>query len=302
MTKDEPAARPGRSTRMTHPPIRNLPLLACLLAVLPGCMAVRRVHPPAYTGPTQTMEDVVAEINRNNLPIRTLWARHSYAALIYDQKGKSHQFSGDGYLLFRKPEDLLLTANVVTEKAFEIGSNAERYWFTVPREERMWWGEKANFDPNKAKDIPIRPDLLIDVLGVLDVDTNFKQPPVPVMRFNNDADAYMFTWNIPLADRWIAVKEVWYDRQTKLPKTILLFDENGRVVVRAWLTKHQAVAGQRGQIASQFELYFPENKSQLSFHLTEIRPNLQKGRVTIPNDASFAFPEEPGVANLIEIK
>jgi hypothetical protein len=166
----------------------------------------------------------------------------------------------------------------------------------------MWWGEKANFDPGKAKDIPIRPDLLIDVLGVLDVETNFKQPPVPVMRFNNDADAYMFTWNAPLADRWIAVKEVWYDRQTKLPKTILLFDENGRVVVRAWLTKHRAVEGQRGQIASQFDLYFPENKSQLSFHLTDVRDKLQKGRVTIPNDASFAFPEEPGVANLIEIK
>jgi hypothetical protein len=270
--------------------------------MLPGCAGVPQIKQPAYTGPTQTMEEVVAEINRNNLPIRTLWASHSYAALIYDPKGKSHQFSGDGYLLFRKPQDLLLTANVLTEKAFEVGSNPERYWFTVPREDKMWWGYNANFDPNKAKDIPIRPDLLLDVLGVLDIDTNFKQPPVPVMRFNNDADAYMFTWNVPTRDRWIAVKEVWYDRQTKLPKTILLFDENGRVIVRAWLTKHQTIPGENGKIASQFDLYFPENKSQLSFTLKEIKKDLPKGRITIPNDASFAFPEEPGVANLIEIK
>lgn len=286
---------------MTIEPPKIVLVAVVAFAGLAGCVKLQPVK-TVYTGPTDPMEQVVAEINHNNLPTRSLWARHSYTALIYDQKGKSHQFSGDGYLLFRKPEDLLLTANVLTEKAFEVGSNRERYWFTVPREDRMWWGMKDNFDPQKARDIPIRPDLLIDVLGVLDIDTNFKQPPVPVMRFNNDADKYMFTWNVPLADRWVAVKEVWFDRKTKLPETILLFDENGRVIVRAWLREHKSIDGQRGMIATSFDLFFPENKSQLAFKLSDVRPNTQRGRVTIPNDASFNFPEEPGVGNLIEIK
>ena len=50
------------------------------------------------------------------------------------------------------------------------------------------------------------------------------------MRFNNDAWAYMLVWNKPLRDRWAAEKEVWYDIVTKLPKLVLLFDANGRVL------------------------------------------------------------------------
>lgn len=288
---------PPRRFRHMKPALVLLPLL-CVLA---GCPKVERVT-TGYYGPTQTMDDVVAEVNRNNASIRTLRASHSYDALIVDPKGKSHAFSGDGYLLFRKPEDLLLTAKVLTEDAFTVGSNEERYWFVVPRENTMWWGEKENFTPSKAKDIPVRPDLLLEVLGVLDVETDFKQPPVPVMRFNNDADAYMFVWTAPLADRWIPVKEVWYDRQTKLPRLVNLFDEHGRIVLRAYLRDHRAVQGSTGLIAHRFELFFPETKAQMNFTLRDVRTELKKGRVTIPNDGSFAFPDQPGVDKIIEIK
>ena len=61
------------------------------------------------------------------------------------------------------------------------------------------------------------------------------------MRFNNDADAYMFLWNVKLPDRWAVQKEIWYDRATLLPKLVLLFDENGRVVLRAYLSNYKSV-------------------------------------------------------------
>jgi hypothetical protein len=274
---------------------------AVTAATLGGCAKFDRT-PPDCSGPTEPMWKVVEAVNQNNASITSLRAAHSYDALIYDQQGKSHQFSGDGYLLFRKPDDLLLTAKVLTEEAFTVGSNADRYWFTVPRQNTMWWGLKSNFTAEKARDIPIRPDLLLEVLGILDIDTNFKQPPVPTMRFNSDACAYMFVWNAPLPDRWIAVKEVWYDYQTKLPRLVLLFDENGRVILRAYLSDHKPVEGTSGKIAHEFRLYFPENKSQMTFRLRDVRNTIKQRNVTIPNDASFAFPEEPGVDKLIEIK
>jgi hypothetical protein len=281
------------------------PLLLLAAAAMTAAGGCARIKPaqPAYIGPTDTMAKVVADVNANNAQVRTLRAAHDYDALIYDQNGKSHQFSGSGYLLFRKPDDLLLTAKVLTEDAFTVGSNAERYWFTVPRENTMWWGERANFTAEKAKQIPVRPDLLLEVLGVLDVETNFKQPPVPVMRFNNDARAYMFVWSFPLADRWVPVKEVWYDLETKLPRLVLLFDENGRIVLRAYLSEHKPIEDSGGgKIATRFELFFPENKTQMNFRLTDVRRELVKGRIRIPNDGSFAFPEQPGVDKTIEIK
>ena len=34
----------------------------------------------------------------------------------------------------------------------------------------MWWGLYSNFNTQAANQIPIRPDLLLEVLGILDID------------------------------------------------------------------------------------------------------------------------------------
>jgi hypothetical protein len=122
------------------------------------------------------------------------------------------------------------------------------------------------------------------------------------MRFNNDARAYMLVWNRPLTIRWAAEKEVWYDLETKLPRLINLFDANGRIILRAYLADHQDVPETGGKIATRYDLFFPENKSRMSFRLTEVRPYIQQKRIRIPNPGSFAFPEEPGVRKQIEIQ
>jgi hypothetical protein len=254
------------------------------------------------------MAQVVQDINANNAKIKTLRAAHSFQATLVDEKGKSHTFSGDGYLLFAKPDNLLLTAGNSILKFFEVGSNDKQYWFTAFPDEvsTQWFGDKERLTDAAARQIPIRPDLILEVLGVSTIDTDFLTPPVPVMRFNNDADAYMFTWNRPLTNRWIAEKEVWYDRKTRLPRLVLLFDANGRILLRAYLTDPKPVKNTGGaMIASRYDLFFPENKSHMNFRITdspEIPDTIQKGRIKIPNPASFAFPEEPGVKKQIEIK
>ena len=100
-----------------------------------------------------------------------------------------------------------------------------------------------------------------------------------------------------------AEKEVWYDVQTKLPKLVLLFDANGRVILRAYLSEPKDVEGTAAKMQSKYDLYFPESKSQMSFQLTEIKESIIiNERVKIPNPGSFAFPEEPGVKKQIEIR
>jgi hypothetical protein len=298
MTADEPGTSKARFMGM-----KNLPIaLVSLAIILSGCAKPTRTQPPYY-GPTQTMAQVVQQINANNARISTLWASHSFEATLVDDKGKSHTFSGDGYLLFTKPSNLLLTAGSII-KFFEVGSNEDQYWFTAYPDEvsTQWYGLKQNMTDEAARQIPIRPDLILEVLGVSQIDTNFLAPPVPVMRFNNDQRAYMFTWNRPLTNRWVAEKEVWYDLETKLPKLILLFDANGRIILRAYLSEHKPIEPGGGMIATRYELFFPENKSQMSFHMTDVRPSIKKGKITIPNPGSFIFPQDPGVKKQIEIK
>jgi hypothetical protein len=294
---DEPGTSTARFMSM-----KTLSLAIVLLSIISGCAKTIQTRPP-YDGPTQTMAQVITQINANNAKITTLWSSHSFQATLVDDKGKSHSFSGDGYLLFTKPANLLLTAKGIIP-FFEIGSNDNQYWFTAFPDEvsTQWYGLKNNLTDESARQIPIRPDLILEVLGVSDIDTNFLAPPVPVMRFNNDAWAYMFTWNRPLTNRWVAEKEVWYDVETKLPKLILLFDANGRIILRAYLSEHKPIEPGGGMIATRYQLFFPENKSQMSFHMTDVRPSIKKGKVTIPNPGSFVFPEEPGVKKQIEIK
>lgn len=286
---------------LASPPVRVFWVAALVaLGAGAGCCPVQKAR-IGWNGPTEPMWKVVQGVNANASKITTLRVPHNYDALILDQNDKEHRFSGGGYLLFRKPDDLLLTAKVVTQDAFTVGGNAGRYWFTVPSEDTMWWGMKSNVGGEKASQIPIRPDLLPEVLGVHEIDTNFGQPPVPVMRFNNDEDAYMFTWTVPLRDRWAVVKEVWYDRQTLLPILVNLFDENGRIVIKAKLGDHQEVEGANGgKLATTIRLVFlgVNRQSQMDFRLHDPQARFKN----LPNDASFAFPEEPGVGKIIEIK
>lgn len=286
--------------------------LAILATItLTGCKGAGRNGLDPWTGPTDPMWKVVEDVNANNSKIKTVWARHDFEALIYDQKGKSHALSGNGTLLLMKPDGLLLKAGGIID-FFEVGSNSEQYWFSVfPKEvSTQWWGNKAEFSEEAAAQIPIRPDLLLEVLGVHEISDDFMRAPIPMMRFNSDSRSYMMVWSVPVTRpgpaRWAASKEVWFDVETKKPKLVLLFDANGRVVLRAYLTDHKEIQG-TGQakpptMATKYDLLFPENKSQLSFRITQLQETLKKGTRPFPNAGSFAFPEEPPVEKRIQIK
>jgi hypothetical protein len=99
-------------------------------------------------------------------------------------------------------------------------------------------------------------------------------------------------WNGKLPDRWVATREVWYDRKTLLPRLVLLFDANGRVALRAYLANHRKVKlenqpeEQWPMVATNYRLYFPDSGSKLSMQLTDVALAGPRG---VPNDRSFRF-------------
>jgi hypothetical protein len=251
------------------------------------------------------MNSVVAAINANNSRVPTLWAKGYFEANLVD-RGRRQFVNGDINLIYRQPGDMRLVAKKdVAGPVFEVGSNAERYWLIVKGDvDTMWHGRHDASPSSSSKELPIQPELMLEVLGVSTIDPNFKQPPVPVMRFNNDSDTYTFVWNAPLPDRWVATKEVWYDRATKLPVKVVLFDANGRVVLRANLSNHKPV-GDGGadapKVATGYKLYFPDSGTTMSFELNELALQRGQGDKAVPNDRSFLFPREPGVNRIIDV-
>ena len=284
-------------------------VLICGLILIFGCQPKAQER-KRYTGPTETMSEVVRAINQNNQRLPTLFASiRQLEASIVDDRGRRHTEVLGGRLLYRAPNEVLVIGHKpLAGDVVRLGSNDEQYWLvTTVGPDTAWWGWYRHLGKPCAQPIPIRPDLVLEVLGISTINEDFNALPVPVMRYNSEADAYMFIWNAKLPDRWIAIKEVWYDRATKRPTRVALFDANGRPVLHALLSRHKPVPledvpeSDWPVIAGVYRLYFPDSGSRLTLEVGDVA--LQSStRVPAPNDRSFVFnPGTTGASKVIQL-
>ena len=289
---------------------RLLFILAVLCTLTAGCcnganrqqlgFVGDRMNPPGLL----SMTAVVNAINANNQKIPTLWATLNYSATIHDGKELHSVSSDDGVLMYRRPSGFLLVGKKeFVGTVFDIGSNDREYWLeVVPGVNRLWFGtyaDLANLDAARLP-IPIRPDLVMEVLGVGTINDDFNALPVPTMRYDNAADAYVFIFNVKAPDRWLAQKEIWYDRTTLRPRRVILYDANGRPVLKAALSLDKPVDTGTGTpkdwplVPGDYKLFFPDTGSRMEFSLKDVRLNKKVGRVVLPNAATFRVPDVKG--------
>lgn len=283
--------------------------IACVTAcaLVAGCVPknVDTRKPTYYAGPTESLETVVSKINQNNIALPSLWSRHDFQAWIIDDKKKETYVSGDGVLQYRAPDDFRLACNdAAIGEILILGTNPDTYWLTVKTKvDTMWWGRTKHIGSPCAGNIPIDPTLVAQVLGAGQIDTNFLNQPVPILRFNNDDDAYVITWNVRLASKWAVEREIWYDRTTMLPVRVMLYGDKGRVLLRADLSAHKSVkvdgGGEAGaKIATAYDLSFPDTGSRMILRLND--PAVS--RDGFPKDIAFRLPlGKPGVSKVIGI-
>ncbi len=247
-----------------------------------GCGPRVKPPPKGYFGPTEPMSGVVQKINANNERLPTLYLNHSFAAQIVEKsrsgKMRTTPIDGRGVLMYQAPESLYMNGrHAIGGKIFEIGRNPDAYWLGVPHEkvDTIWYGRIEHLGKSCAAEIPIRPDLLMEVLGVSTFDPNLARFPAPIMRFNNDEDAYMFTWIRSGGDRFIAEKEVWYDRKTMWPRLVNLFGPEGRILVSAYLSEHRRVKldgvpeSEWPHVPGKYELLFTDTRTRMTIEVTD---------------------------------
>lgn len=282
-----------------------LPLLV-FVSLLSGC-AAREAGIRPYYGPTESLDQLVGDVNSNVEQIPTLWAKGDFDATIVDHDHKT-SVNGTAYLMHARPQEMLFVGKSdLVGEIFRMGCGPQKYWLTVKGDtDTCWWGTYQYLDRVDASQIPVRPDLVEAVLGLDSIDPLFTRQPCPVLRFNNDQRCYMIVWNVKIPDRWLAQKEIWYDVESKLPRLVNLFDPNGRVVLSAYLSDHKPVdtgattsrPGDVPMVATNYRLFFPDSGSSLRLHLTDIRLKSQGH----PNAANFAFnPDTVDVKHVINL-
>ncbi len=290
--------------------------------ILGGCCGPKPVATTQpYTGPTDPMRTVISAINDNNEKIPSLWTELNYSATLVDpEKKTTDTVGGSGGLMYARDRNLLLHGDKdIAGRVFEMGSNDLEFWLRIRADANSfnyWWGHYANLGKPGCRPIPIRPDLVVEVLGVGTYSPDFLRQPVPVMRFDNERDAYVFDLNERTGgvggggDRWVTVEEVWYARATKLPIRVMLYDDNGRAEVIADLSNHKPVesAGvpreQWPKVAGHYELFFPDNQSRISFDFPD-DPEVQhvnpRTHIPLPNANSFERVEPDANDKVIQI-
>jgi len=258
-------------------------------------------------GPTVSMSELVARINANNKAIPTLYARQEILANLYDKsRNKSFYVNSSGDIFLRKPRELLLRGrHDLAGKIFEIGSTDEVFWFTVyGKQDERYWGYYRNLGKPCMQEMPVRPDLIGEVLGISDIPMDFLNAPFPTMRFNHDQCAYMITWNARLPDRFYSQKEIWYDYKTYLPVKVVIYDFDGRVLVRANLSNHRPVEVQGAaqetwpRIATIYSLMFPASKSTMTLKLSDMALLSKTGH---PRAGTIVFKDDPEVSKVIQV-
>ncbi len=284
-----------------------IPLAICVT----GC---RTLTPPldarVYMPPTLSLDELVDSVNANNARIETLWARGYFDATIIEEPGGSASYlNGEVIVLHQKPDKLRILLNKdVAGTVFDLGTNGDKFWTWLPTENLVYIGTLANVDPAAAAALPLRPDLILQVLGVNVLATDLLAQPAPVLEFDPDGRLYMVRFIEPASEgpaRLKVSKQVWYDLpvdgESPLPRKVILSDDTGRPVLRANLSRHRAVEGDDGpMVATQFELFLPETGTTMLMRLDETTYRRSGRRGSSPNAATFQF--DPTTVGASEIR
>jgi hypothetical protein len=142
-----------------------------VVVVLGGCVSPtpprRTFEIPAQLEPAEVVIGRV-DGNADRMPAQARFSSHlSVEAGFVNEDGSLESFNGDGLLQFAKPTYLYMYLNHgLVRKMLEIGSDGERYWLSFQKRKTIWWGKYKHLDKPLIRDMPIRPDQLIDALGL----------------------------------------------------------------------------------------------------------------------------------------
>lgn len=255
-----------------------------LALTLAGCRP--EPTPPKDVGPLETFPTLAEKVNARQAKLDSLWAGGRFELWINDGKRRDY-LNGDVTILYLAPRRLLLVGSkVAVGRVFDLGLAGDVYWMTVYADiDTLWHGR---VDGRGGATLPIRPDAMLDVIGLEPLDAGRPRAFV----YDSDADEYVLKLFAETGPTRIA-REIRYDRETFEARRVTVFDLDGRPGVVAELSEYERVDGAGdARVPMRYRIAFPKSESRMSLVLDDVRP--RRGRV--PSDESFWF--DPAAATV----
>jgi hypothetical protein len=168
-------------------PTRTLAL--CAVLVLAGCRWPELWKTPtgdtgAYVGRAPTADVLVGQLNENAGRMKSLECQ----SVNVDARQGNRSISLDALMSCQKPRDFRLEARVLGAPAVDLGSNKDEFWFWVKESDppALLHASYQDLDRGAAQlPLPIRPDWVVETLGLVERDNNAdKYQVVPVAHSN----------------------------------------------------------------------------------------------------------------------
>ncbi len=255
---------------VTHRPARwswLLPVMA--LPVLVGCPPVKKTGqlPPDRA----SLPEVISRVNRNSAGMDfMLRAGNVRAVGKYRKSGKLESFDAGGTLLFRKPRDLYLKLSYLAG-AIEIGSNDQEWWVWNQVDNQYWWSRHGDIiEDSGLMGIPIRPDHLVEILGLSSLPIDTAGPNGPLFDVQTERFVLGFI-DRSFAGQFYYTKWIAIDRYPPyLIRELYYFRPNGYREIAAFLSDHGPIDGTGDRVVMaprkiRIEWLADESWSELSF-------------------------------------
>jgi len=256
-------------------------LVAAAALFIAACEAPpRAADAPGNETPAPAAVDAGAVIARHNDRVRRLnqmWSRAVVEVEWVDEKGKARFEQGDGPLILRKPHELALAVGKLGNTMYWLGSDAGRYWLLQldppdgePRAAYVGHHGPAAEAELKRMPLPIRPDLLMQLMGVSTVPLPDDDAGVKVAQSDPEAVvAHIESRQTP------GMRELRFDPAKARLQRVVIHDEEGRVIAEAELSRYKTVElrgvplGGWPEIPHRIELRLPRRQATATLFLSQ---------------------------------
>ena len=219
--------------------------------------------------PPQSLAVVLDRVNRNAERMTFLLRGGGVKATgEYLEKGKLENYELRGTLLYRKPTDLFLELQHSVAGKMEVGSNTEEFWvWKRIGNERYWWGLHQDLRGQDAVDMPLRPDDLVDVLGLQPL-----RPPTGDRGFKVLSDRYELRYTERSPSGWQYVTRVVHvDRRPPyLVREITRHYPSGERRMIARIANYQPVAGSDVLAPRWIDITWPTDGGHMNLVIREM--------------------------------
>jgi hypothetical protein len=240
-------------------------ILLVLLTSTIGCSGRERINDrSARKLPPRELNEIVAGINENALKLdRAMWCNsvHVVARLV-DSKGKEHAYNFDGDLLYKKPRSLLMRMrHGMGTPVMQVGSNDEEYWAWIePEMQQMWWGRHRNAGKPCVEKITVRPEQMVDVLGIGALPGPEDGLIGPIRAFGDQYDILYYA-TAESGGRQRFVRQYYVDRAAPYQVRLIAFlDEFGRKEMTAYLDDYKRSWNGGPMVAHNVSIFWEKGK------------------------------------------